>query len=259
MKILDKIPNVVKRLKNPPKILYYEGNLELLSRKKVAVVGSRKASIYTKECVIQLCVKLKNAGVCVVSGGAIGVDIAAHKGSMPLTIGVFASGLDVIYPQSNAKFIKEIYTHGLAISEYPPKTLPLGFRFLERNRIVVSLCDALVVAQADLQSGSMQSARMAYEIGVPIYVLPQRIGESNGTNMLLAEQKASLINDFDDFVARFGDIKALTPDFFDDEIIEFCKNGVSLEQALDKFGDVIYEYELDGRLEINHLRVKSVM
>ena len=126
------------------------------------------------------------------------MDITAHRGAYPHTVAVFGNGLNKIYPQSNAKIIKEIYQNALALSEYDPGEPPLAYRFLERNRIVVALSQALVVAQADAKSGSMQSARMAKELGVPIFTLPQRLGESEGTNELVASGTANLINDFDE-------------------------------------------------------------
>ncbi|KEA46338.1 DNA processing protein DprA [Campylobacter mucosalis] len=259
MNFIDKseLPRELFRLGNPPNGLFYIGNKELLHLPKIAIVGSRKASVYTKNCVNELSKRLKNADVCVVSGGAIGVDIAAHTAALPYTIGVFANGLDIIYPKSNEKIISEIYKNGLVISEYEPNSTPLRHRFLERNRIVVSLCKALVVAQADLQSGSLQSARIANEIGVPLFVLPQRIGESNGTNLLLANKKASLIADFDEFVAMFVQ-KTKPQNSQDDKILQFCKNGVSLDKALAKFGNKIYEYELEGKIEISNLTARSI-
>ena len=253
---LEILPQALNRLKNPPKELNFIGDTSLLELPKVAVVGSRKASVYTKECVAALCSALKSANVCVVSGGAIGVDIAAHKAAMPRTIGVFASGLDIIYPAQNKAAIKEIYAKGLALSEYDEGEPPLAYRFLERNRIVVGLSQALVVAQADLRSGSMQSARLANELNIPVFVLPQRINESSGTNALLASKKAELIDDYVKFASLFGEVKEQKTD---DDIVKFCKNGVSLDEALSKFGEIIYEYELDGLLEISNLRVKSAL
>ena len=253
---LEILPQALNRLKNPPKELNFIGDTSLLELPKVAVVGSRKASVYTKECVAALCVALKSANVCVVSGGAIGVDIAAHKAAMPRTIGVFASGLDIIYPAQNKAAIKEIYAKGLALSEYDEGEPPIAYRFLERNRIVVGLSQALVVAQADLRSGSMQSARLANELKIPVFVLPQRINESSGTNALLASKKAELIDDYVKFASLFGVVKEQKTD---DDIVKFCKNGVSLDEALSKFGEIIYEYELDGLVEISNLRVKSVL
>lgn len=254
MNVLEQIPPQLNRLKNPPKKLCYKGNLELLNMPLVSIVGSRRASVYTKDCVLNLAKTLSSAGVCVVSGAALGVDIAAHKGAMPNTIAVFGNGLDKIYPQANAKTIEEIYEHSLALSEYESNVAPKGYQFLQRNRIVVALSQALVVAQADLKSGSMQSARMAREIGVPIFVLPQRINESSGTNELLSLGKAELISDFNVFATKFG--KAIESK--NDEILEFCKDGVNLDEALAKFGDRIYEYEIFGKLKISGLRVNLI-
>ena len=253
---LEILPRALNRLKNPPKELNFIGDTSLLELPKVAVVGSRKASAYTKEGVAALGTARKSANVCVVSGGAIGVDIAAHKAAMPRTIGVFASGLDIIYPAQNKAVIKEIYAKGLALSEYDEGEPTLAYRFLERNRIVVGLSQALVVAQADLRSGSMQSARLANELKIPVFVLPQRINESSGTNALLASKKAELIDDYVKFASLFGEVKEQKTD---DDVVKFCKNGVSLDEALSKFGEIIYEYELDGLLEISNLRVKSVL
>ena len=252
MSVLAELPSGLLRLKKPPKKLYFEGNLALLERPMVSIVGSRKASAYTRQCAEALARTLANSGVCVVSGAAIGVDIAAHKGAYPHTVAVFGNGLNKIYPQSNAKIIKEIYQNALALSEYTPDEPPLAYRFLERNRIVVALSQALVVAQADAKSGSMQSARMAKELGVPIFTLPQRLGESEGTNELIASGAANLINDFDAFALRFGGKPVATQE---DEVIKFCKNGASLDVALAKFGDKIYEYELEGKLRISGLTV----
>ncbi|WP_298791252.1 DNA-processing protein DprA [uncultured Campylobacter sp.] len=252
MSVLTELPRGLLRLKKLPAKLYSEGNLALLERPMVSIVGSRKASAYTRQCVEALARTLASSGVCVVSGAAIGVDIAAHRGAYPYTVAVFGNGLNKIYPPSNAKIIKEIYQNALALSEYAPDEPPLAYRFLERNRIVVALSQALVVAQADAKSGSMQSARMAKELGVPIFTLPQRLGESDGTNELVASGAANLINDFDAFALRFGGNPAPVQE---DEVIKFCKNGASLDVALLKFGDKIYEYELEGKLRISGLTV----
>ncbi|MCR4941564.1 MAG: DNA-protecting protein DprA [Campylobacter sp.] len=253
----SELPKELNRLKKGVNGLYFIGDKNLLKQPKISVVGSRKASVYTKEWVYSLCKALANAKICVVSGGALGVDIAAHQASMPRTISVFANGLDTIYPIANKKSILEIYENALAVSEYNIGEAPLPYRFLERNRIVVGLGQALVVAQADLQSGSMQSALMARKMGIPVYVLPQRIHESKGTNKLLSEGKANIINDIGEFVAKFSNF---TPslDFGGDEILDFCQNGVDLDLALQKFGDKIYEYEILGLVKISNLIVKSL-
>ncbi len=247
MNIIKKIPKELLELKNPPKELYFKGNIDLLNAPKIAIIGSRRASVYTKNCVLSLANMLKNAGVVVVSGGAIGVDIKAHEGAMPLSIGVFANGLDEIYPRSNERSIKELYKNALAISENEPNYKAKPYDFLLRNRLIIALSKAVVIAQADLKSGSMQSARLCKELKKELFVLPQRLNESEGTNLLLAKKEASLINDFKAFVKLFAQPKEEEKD----EFLEFCKKENSLDKILAKFGNLVYEYELLGKLEIN--------
>ncbi|BCX79507.1 DNA-processing protein DprA [Campylobacter sp. 19-13652] len=264
MKILtkDELPKSLNRLntKVDPEVksLYAIGETKLLELPKIAIVGSRKASVYTKELVSQLASTLASREICVVSGAALGVDIAAHTAALGHTIAVFGNGVDVIYPKSNSNTIKKILQTSLAISEYPSQTPPLAHHFLQRNRIVVALSQALVIAQADQQSGTMASANIAQRLGVPIYVLPQRLSESRGSNMLLEQGKASLLADFEAFSDKFAsNKKALKAQLKDsnDEILRYCKDGAMLDDMLAKFGDIIYEYELDGKIEIKNLRV----
>lgn len=259
MNIISSEIEELKRLKNPPKRLFYRGNLELLKMPKVSIVGSRKMSPYTKELILNLAVKLKNRGVCVVSGGALGCDIIAHIGSMPSTIGVFASGLDTIYPKENSKIISEIYEKGLALSEYEDGVDIRPHRFLERNRIVVGLSQALVVAEADLKSGSLNSARVAVESGIGLFVFPHRMNQSRGTNELLGLGKARLIYDIDKFVDEFCEsvnLNAQSETTKSDEMIEFIKNNSDFDAVFAKFGERIYEYELEGKIEIAGTEVK---
>lgn len=244
-----------KALDKSPKKLYYKGNLELLNKRKIAIIGSRKMSVYTKNCVLELASLLKNAGVCVVSGGALGVDIVANKAAMPLSIGIFANGLGQIYPKSNEKIIKELYANCLALSEQEENYIPKKYDFLLRNRLIIALSEAVVIAQADLQSGSMQSARLALKMQKPLYVLPQRLGESNGTNLLLKENKASLIADFKDFVSNYAELKNIEKD----EFLEFCSKGVSLDEALKIYGEKVYEYELEGKIEISGVFIRVLV
>lgn len=243
-----------KELKNPPKKLYYKGNLKLLEQRKIAIIGSRRMSTYTKNCVFELSNLLKNSKISVVSGGALGVDISASMAAMSSTIGVFANGLDEIYPRSNEKIIKQIYENALALSENESYYKPKPYDFLLRNRLIVALSEAVVVAQADLQSGSMQSARLALELNKPLYVLPQRKNESDGTNLLLQEKNANLLLDFKEFASCFGVIEEEK-----DEFLDFCKQGVSVDEATQFYGEKVYEYELEGKISIEGLFIRVLV
>ncbi|MDR2790687.1 MAG: DNA-protecting protein DprA [Campylobacteraceae bacterium] len=249
------IPPKLSKLQESVKELYAMGDLTLLERPKVAIVGSRKALLYTKNMTEKLSSMLSFAGVVVVSGGAMGVDTAAHRGAIPNTIAVLPTPLDMFYPKINAALLKEISVRGLLLSEYPKGALISKYNFVLRNRIVVGLCDALVVAQADLNSGSLRSAEYALKCGVPIYVFAHRIGESEGTARLVKNAEAEVIDDLNAFVKIFApSIDANSGAA--DEIVSFCAKNPDLSECLKKFGDKIYEYELAGKIAIEGMRVK---
>lgn len=256
MDFITNLPLQLNRLKNPVKKLYYKGNLELLNFPKIAVVGSRKCIPYTKNLILNLTSTLKKYRICTISGAAIGTDIYAHQGAFPHTIAVFGNGLNEIYPPSNAKIIKEIYKNSLALSEYEPNLKAAPWTFLNRNRIVVGLCEAVVIAQADLKSGSMASARFALDMNIPLFVLPQRLEDSYGTNTLLYKKQASIIVDFDEFAMKFA--SNFANEIKHDEIIEFIKQNSNFDDCYTKFGDILYEYELDGKIAIDGIYIRAL-
>lgn len=245
MRFLEILPPALKALSKPPERLYFKGDERLLDLRRVAIVGSRRPSAYTRSSVLRLSQALSARNVAIVSGGAMGVDAIAHEGAFPTTIAVMATGLDVCYPKVNESLLKAIYEKALAISEYAPGTNIMRHFFVERNRIIIALSEAVVIAQADLKSGSMQSAKIAIKLGKPLYVLPQRLGESDGTNELLKNKEAELINNIDEFAKNFGEVLN-----YEDPILNFCKNNPSLEAALARHGTQIYTYELEGKLKI---------
>ncbi|MDR1285477.1 MAG: DNA-processing protein DprA [Campylobacteraceae bacterium] len=254
------IPKELSRLKNPPKQLFAIGKKELLERKKIAIVGSRRALYYSKDATQKLSNMLSSNGVVVVSGGAMGIDAAAHTGAFPNTIAILANSLDIFYPKINYKLLDDISKHGLLLSEYKPVTYATKYSFVLRNRLVVGLCDALVIAQADLNSGSLRSAEFALELGVPIYVLPHRLKESEGTDMLIKEEKAKIIENLSEFADMFAgqsSQKSLHV-HVKDEILEFCSKNSDLNMCLRKFGEKIFEYELEGKIKIVDMKVSLV-
>ncbi len=231
--------------------LFCKGDISLLDKNIVAIVGSRRPNAYTKSMVKTLAYNLARRDVYVVSGVAMGVDALAHLGAYPKTIAVMANSLDLIYPKVNQAIIEKMEKNSLVLSEYKPNTKATKWSFVQRNKIVVALAKAVVIAQADEQSGSIHSANFALKQNKPLYVLPQRLEESKGTNRLLSEGKAELIYDIDKFCDKFGQLHEA-----EDEIVKFCKKEPSLEKCLQKFGDKIYEYELDGKLSIEGLVVR---
>lgn len=248
------IPQKLLNIQNPPKELFALGDTTLLNQVKIAIVGSRHASFYAKEMSKKIAFELSNRGVVVVSGGAMGIDACVHEGAFPNTIAILANSLDKLYPKINEKLLIDISKKGLLLSEYPPNTKITKYSFVLRNRLVVGLCDALIVSEAEIDSGSLRSADFATKFNIPIYVLPHRLGESAGTSTLVKEKRASVIHDIDEFCDRFVPKNNLYV-VKQDEVLEFCAKNNNLNDCLEKFGDKIYEYELEGKIKISQMRV----
>jgi DNA processing protein len=238
-------------MKKYPSTLFYKGNLDLLQRPKVSIVGTRRPSNYTRQCTYTLANALAKRGVCVVSGAAMGVDTIAHAGAgEENTIAVVASGLDIRYPAVNQNLIESIENKGLVLSQFNDGFRATGWSFVVRNELVVALGDSLIVTEADLNSGSMRSVEYALKMGKEIFVLPQRLDESLGTNQLLHTMKATAIHDIETFASTFGQIAddALEKDDF----FYFCQKTPTFEESLKKFGDRVYEAELEGIITIQN-------
>ncbi len=164
---------------------------DLLSRPKVAIVGSRKVSQYGQEVTYKFASELARAGVVIVSGLALGVDAIAHKAALEaggLTIAVLPSSLQKIYPASHHNLAQQITNQGGAlISEYEAGTRAYKNQFIERNRIVSGISDALLITEAAVTSGTMHTARYALEQGKEVLAVPGNITSpvSEGTNNLI--------------------------------------------------------------------------
>lgn len=234
-----------------PSSLYYKGNLDLLKRPKVSIVGTRRPSSYTQHCTYNIAKALAKRGVCVVSGAAMGVDAIAHEGAgTDNTIAVAANGLDIRYPAVNKKLIESIENNGLMLSQFNDGFRATGWSFVVRNELVVALGDILVVTEADLNSGSMRSVEYALKMGKEICVLSQRLHESAGTNRLLCEGKATAIVDVEQFASRFG--QAAASEIQKDDFFYFCQASPTFDETVAKFGDRVYEAELEGVITIHN-------
>lgn len=238
-------------MKKYPNELFYKGNLALLDRPKVSIVGSRNTSLYTQDFTYSLAQALAKRGVCVVSGAAMGVDAIAHSGAgVDNTIAVVANGVDIRYPAINKGLIEAIENKGLVLSQFNDGFRATGWSFVVRNELVVALGDMLIVTEAQLQSGSMRSVEFALEMGKEIFVLAHRINESSGTNKLLLEGKATPIYDVESFASRFGNVAE--PNTQKDDFFYFCQRRPTFDESLEKYGDRIYEAELEGMITIQN-------
>lgn len=199
LSILDSnYPLELKEIYNPPVLLFYQGNIELLSKPKLAVVGARQASQIGCQSVKKI-IKETNNQFVIVSGLARGIDTAAHVSALKnggSSIAVIGSGLDVYYPTENKKLQEYMSYNHLVLSEYFTGEQPLKLHFPERNRIIAGLCQGIVVAEAKMRSGSLITCERALEEGREVFAIPGNIidGKSDGCHHLIQEGAKCIIS-----------------------------------------------------------------
>lgn len=186
-------PDYLRHIPNPPKLLYCRGNVDLLDRPAIAVVGTRKMTSYGGQAADAVAQELVRAGVVVVSGMALGVDARAHTSTLDAggsTIAVLGSGIDTLTPFTNERLGRRILENkGLVVSEYPGTYPADQWTFPARNRIISGLSLGVVIIEADRESGSLITARHALEQGRDVFAVPGNIfaASSSGTNYLIAQ------------------------------------------------------------------------
>lgn len=185
-------PELLREIPSAPLVLYVLGKKESLKEPAVAIVGSRRASLYGLGVAKNFAVELGQAGLTIVSGLARGIDTAAHQGALKvngITVAVLGCGLNHIYPPENERLAQAIMHNGAVISEFPMETPPASFNFPRRNRIISGLSKGVVVVEAALKSGALITSNFALEQGRDVYAIPGQIGNSGaqGTNQLIQE------------------------------------------------------------------------
>ena len=184
----------------------------------------------------------------------MGIDAVAHKGAgSKNTIAVLPCGMDIKYPAVNKNLLFDIEKNGLLLSQFDEGFRATPWSFVVRNELVVALGDVLVVAEAELGSGSMRSVEFALNMGKEIFVFPQRLGESSATNKLLKDGKAKAIYDMDEFISRFAPKQI--PHAMVDEFLEFCQRNPTYEEVIKKYPDKVFEAELNGDIVVQNGRV----
>jgi DNA processing protein len=205
----DSYPDALKHIYDPPPLLYVRGQLPTSDR-AVGIVGTRDASDYALKFSEGLARDLAQANVTVVSGLALGIDSAAHRGAVSVeqgqTVAVLGSGVDVIYPKQNQTLAKRIEEgHGAIITEYPIGTGPTATNFPGRNRIINGLSKGVVVVEAGEKSGALITADYALEEGRTVFAVPGRVGDTKAKGTLaLLKQGAVLIQSVEDILNEFG-------------------------------------------------------
>lgn len=204
-------PKRILYFDNTPRMLFYKGNADLNTHKIVSIVGTRQASERGKIHCQKIIESLVDHQCLIVSGLAYGVDINAHKMALKYnlpTVGVVAHGLDEIYPKDHATTAKKMLENGGLLTEFPSKTDMVRELFPMRNRIVASICDALIVIESAKKGGSLITANFANEYGKDVFAIPGRPGDeySEGCNLLIKSHRAHMYEEHKDleYIMRWG-------------------------------------------------------
>lgn len=215
----DTWPQRLQEICDPPQVLYARGNLLAADSLAIAVVGSRRCSIYGLRQAERFAAQLARAGFTVVSGLARGIDAAAHRAALQAggrTLAVLPGGVDTIYPPENQSLADEITRHGALLSEMPPGQQILPGLFPQRNRIISGLSLGVLLVEASARSGALYTARHAHEQGREVFAVPGPIDSpaSAGCHQLIRDG-AVLVRHVDDILEALGPLPApvsLTPD-----------------------------------------------
>lgn len=205
-------PEFLKKIKNPPKIIYFRGILPKIEEKTFAIVGTRRCSDYGKQMTLEIAGDLAEAGITIVSGLAPGIDTLAHEAVVQRnkkTIAVLGTGLDEksIYPQANLALAEKILENGgCLMSEYPKGTRGTNFTFPQRNRIVSGISLGVLVVEAKQKSGSLITAEFARKQSKKLFAIPGQIDSPNswGTNYLIKNGYAKLTENANDILSELG-------------------------------------------------------
>jgi DNA processing protein len=203
----DDYPALLRHIHDPPPVLYVRGRLQADSH-YIAMVGSRNATSYGRTVTEHLSADLARCGFAIVSGMAMGIDTAAHTGTIAAggnTVAVLGSGLDNIYPPENRKLFYRIAETGAVITEFPFSTLPEAHNFPRRNRIISGLSLGTVIVEATQRSGSLITARLAAEQGREVFAVPGSVAsfKSMGTHLLI-KQGAKLVEHAQDVIEELN-------------------------------------------------------
>lgn len=194
-------PSRLMQLKDVPKKLYALGNVHILEQPAISIVGARKATPYGLTCAERFGRIAASHGITIVSGGAIGCDMAAHRGALDAggtTVVVLGSGADVVYPlRARELFLEVLEAGGVLLSEAPWGSAPLSWAFSKRNRIIAALSKATLIVEAGLPSGTFQTADHTLALGNDVLVVPGPIfsKQSKGSNRLLTQGATPIVDD----------------------------------------------------------------
>lgn len=248
----DRYSDCLKNIYAPPCVIYVKGDFpDFDNRFTVGIVGTRNASKYGLRVAYDAASNLTRAGVLIVSGGALGIDSAAHRGALAAggdTVCVLGVGIDVNYIGQNKKMRDYVTTHGCLVTEYPPGTTAKPFHFPARNRIIAAFSDAVLVVEAAKKSGALITANLASEQGKEVFAVMGNINETNsqGTNALIKDgacpytHYTDIIDAFPNvYITRKNDVKAT----------ETALEAIPVKGSLHKQADKIKEVPVSDKTE----------
>ena len=254
---MEEFPDKLRGLSEPVEGIYVKGNVDLLYKKSIAIVGSRRCSEYGKRVAMKIGGAAAANGLCVISGMAIGIDNFAHRGALSeggKTLAVLGTGPDICYPPQHRKLYEEICDEGLIVSEYPPGTEAMPFRFPQRNRIIAGLSEAVVVVEARAGSGSLITAEYADNQSKPVFAVPGNITSqySLGTNRLITEgaQAVAVVDDIFNYLG-------IQPCASGDELEELGEDERKVYEYVKSNGEVFSD-EICSKLEMDPFLVNSI-
>jgi len=237
-------PAILREIYDPPIGLYWQGSYRV-DRPCIAIVGTRRATLYGHSTARKLASELARLGFCIVSGMARGTDTAAHEGALEAggkTIAVFGCGLDIIYPPENLDLYKHIVAEGAAVSEFPFGRRADRQTFPMRNRVVSGMCRGVVVVGSDASGGSMITARFAGEQGRAVMAIPGRIDQasSRGCHQLIREG-AIMVTSVDDILEELRYVRE------DMQVhTEFTEVSTSTSQPLSELEQNVFDCFVGG-------------
>lgn len=208
-------PEGFQSLTSPPLVLFCHGNVQLLSQRQIAIVGSRRATVSGLAVAADIAANLSQHGICVTSGLAAGIDAAAHKGALEhpgRTIAFLGTGPDITYPHRHAKLRLRILEHdGLLVSEFWPGTPPRRHHFPQRNRLIAAISTGTLVVEATINSGTLITANMAADLGRDVFAVPGNISNpvTEGCHFLI-QQGAKLVVCAKDILEEIACLPPLT-------------------------------------------------
>ena len=219
----DQYPSCLYHIYAPPALLYVSGHLpDIDNQLTIGIVGTRTASRYGTENSYKIAYSLAKYNVPIISGGALGVDGASHRGALAangVTVCVRGCGINCSYLRENADMRRAIESRGAVISEYPPDEQPRRYYFPARNRIIAALSDGVVIIESGAKSGSLITANLALEMGKEVFaLLGNNSPQNEGSNKRIKEGSAIPITDFMDILTSFENLVVTSENYDPDDI-----------------------------------------